>query len=212
MPKKAPKGMEWVLVSKSELTEEQKVNLAMDQVSDGIRHIRSLGGGWTFEQGLQAVDEFSDYFPGSNQVPENGAWIMVRKSPPTEYTVPPMSFWFAEPWPMAGLVKNTVHRVKVVTPKGNLGILPHEYSLVKDISKYYEFLGGGIDIVFFGNEDTGLPPDKLLYLRSRGIKKQDAITMLIGEIKKHGVCYLKTRKEITDMFDLEWPRESSLAL
>ena len=155
------------------------------------------------------MEEYQNYFPGKNQVPDGGAWILVKDSPPTEYTVSPFSIWFAEPWPMEN-ERHCSHRVKIITPKGELGLYPREYSLIEDTSKYYEFIGDGFEIKFFGAED-GVPKDKLFYLRSRGIGKKDALAMLMGEIKAHGVLWMEANKEVCAAFGKEWPDESRLA-
>lgn len=103
------------------------------------------------------------------------------------------------------------YRVKIITPRGELGVFPHEYSYVKDPGKYWEFIGTDMKACFFGASDKGIPKDALFYLRSRGISKRDAITMLVGEIKAHGVLWLETAEHITAHFGLDWPDPSKLA-
>lgn len=209
-PTVAKAGHEWVMVPRSDLTPEGIESLAMEQVSNGLQIVNSIGG-WTFEKGCAAVKEFHDYFPGRNKVVEDGNWIMVTDPPPTEYTVPPMSFWFAQPWPMPGLVGNQIHRVKLITPRGELGLFPREYSKIENIEKYYELMGQGIEPIFFGAGEGGIPSDALFYLRSRGISKRDAIVMLMGSIKSPDVMYLLTDKSITDHFGMKWPATERLA-
>jgi hypothetical protein len=82
-------------------------------------------------------ESFEDYFPSTPIGPE-GTWIMVTKPPICEFTVPPLSMWYATPWPMetgdrAGI---SIKRLRIQTPMGDLGIFPHECSVVKDISFY----------------------------------------------------------------------------
>jgi hypothetical protein len=154
--------------------------------------------------------DFQNYFPGDNKVPDGGAWVLVKEPPHTEFTVPPMSIWFAEPWPMNRESRLESHRVKIVTPRGDLGLFPCEYSLIKDPQKFYEFVGDGMSMHFFGNEE-GVPKDKLFYLRSRGVSKKDALAMLIAEIKCHGVMWVETDKEVAMHFCRSWPDESRLA-
>lgn len=205
-PKSRPEG-KWVFVPTKELTpaqqeeyEEQRKN----EVVQGLAMLRHLSG-----NPFAALEEFRNYFPGDNQVPEGGAWVLVKESPHTEFTVPPLSIWFAEPWPMQH-ERHCSHRVKIVTPRGDLGLFPREYSLITDPQKYYEFLGEGMEIKFFGNEE-GVPKDKLFYLRSRGISKKDALAMLIGEIKSHGIMWIETQKEVAMTFCRSWPDASRLA-
>ncbi len=156
-----------------------------------------------------AVEQFNDYFPGENMVPEGGAWIMVKTPPSCEYTVTPLSFWFAEPWPIQG-ERHCSHRVKIITPRGELGFFPREYSLIKDPGKFYEFVGQGITPKFFGNDnEEGIPRDKLFYLRSRGISKADAITMLVGSVTAHSVLWLETSREVCEQMGFtDWPADS----
>lgn len=152
-----------------------------------------------------AVESFQDYFPGTNKVPDEGGWILVKDSLPTEYTVTPLSIWFAEPWPISG-ERHCSHRVKIMTPKGEIGLFPREYTLIADPGKYYEFIGNGMEIKFFGNEE-GVPRDKLFYLRSRGIAKQDALALLIGSIKAHGVLWIESSREVAEVFGKKWPSD-----
>jgi hypothetical protein len=155
------------------------------------------------------VEQIHDYFPGANEVPKEGAWILVKTPPPCEYTVPPLSMWFATPWDMKR-ERNNSHRVRIVTPRGDLGLFPREYSIVKNPEKYHEFLGQGMELQFFGGVD-GVPADQLFYLRSRGISKRDAIAMLLGNIRAHGVCWIETSRELCATFGMEWPEENRLA-
>lgn len=207
-------GGQWVFVADEqketplpEIMEEQRRDEIMNIVA--VRH-HFPGAN---ENPVSALDEFHDYLPGDNEVPKDGAWILIKKSPPTEYTVPPMSIWFATPWPLTGRGNRPQpHRVKIVTPKGELGLWPREYSRITAVEKYYEFLGGGMEIKFFGSE-AGVPPDKLFYLRSRGIAKKDAITLLIGSIKAHGVCWIESSRETALVFvrENEFPDPKRLA-
>ena len=132
----------------------------MDEVLEGLQLQAMMGSP---DNPFAAMEQFQDYFPGRNKVPDGGGWILVKTPPPTEYTVPPLSIWFAEPWPMDN-ERHSTHRVKILTPKGELGLFPREYSLIEDPAKYYEFVGQGMEIHFFGNEE-GVPKDALFYLR-----------------------------------------------
>lgn len=146
-----------------------------------------------FPARCKALDQYYDYFPedgGMAAVPDGGAWVLVKNPPHTEYTVPPLSFWFAEPWPMLGGGPQP-KRVKVVTQQGGLGLFPSEFVVVKDFERWFEFVGAGIEARFFGGPTAGVPEAQLHYLRSRGIAKRDAIVMLVGSIRAHGVLWLE---------------------
>lgn len=184
----------WVFVPETSMTPEEL---------EAEKHRQIMG------MPFLTAKDYESYFPGANKVPDGGAWILVKEPPPTEYTVPPLSIWFAEPWPMAKS-RHDPNRVKIVTPKGELGLFPHEYSLISDPSIYYEFIGEGMEIHFFGNEE-GVPKDALFYLRSRGIGKKDALAMLIAEIKVHGVMWIEADEEIQSHFFRTLPPKEKLA-
>lgn len=203
--RKAKAEGKWVFVPNSSLTPEEQEEIKMEKVMNGLMFHHMGGSQYPFA----GLDEFQNYFPGRNKVPDGGGWILVKRPPLTEYTVPPLSIWFAEPWPMEN-ERYCSHRVKVLTPKGELGLFPMEYSLIDDPAKYYEFVGQGMEIRFFGNEE-GVPKDKLFYLRSRGVSKKDALCMLIAEIKAHGVMWIETARDIAECFCREFPDESRLA-
>lgn len=194
----------WVFVPNENRNPEEVEQEAMEEVSTGLCLFRT-----DFAGRCAAVEEFTNYFPGTNKVPEGGAWVLVKHPPQCEYTVPPLSIWFAEPWPIDN-ERHCSHRVQIVTPRGSLGLFPREYSLIENPEKYYEFIGDGMEMKFFGN-DEGVPELPLFYLRSRGISKKDAIAMLIGQIKAHGVCWIETNPETCAVFGKEWPEKSSLA-
>ena len=194
-----------------ELSQEAKDELAQDEVMEAISSLLSLvPDEKRFQYGLGAVDEYTDHFPGTNLVEDPGSWVMIIRKLPTPYIPPPLSIWFATPWPTKGRRGHTMHRVKIITPCGEIGVWPHEYSKVRDISKYYEFIGKGMEIKFFGGVE-GIPADALFYIRSRGISKSDAITLLMGLIKSPEVCWVETTKETATDLGFEWPKKSQLA-
>lgn len=201
--KKAKAKGKWVFVPDEQIPEEERHRDEMEAVTN------MLALGWTSDHPFAAAEQFHDYFPGDNMVPEGGGWILVKTPPPTEYTVPPFSIWFAEAWPME-CERHDSHRVRIITPRGELGLFPREFSYVKDPAKYYEFVGQGMTIHFFGNE-TGVPKDALFYLRSRGVSKRDALCMLIADIKSHGVMWIETDPEIAASFGRERPAQYRLA-
>lgn len=212
-PKRRPRR-EWKLVPAEwyqKLSDEEKEELDQEEVMAAIESLLSLAPKeQRFLYGLGAIDEFNDYFPGNNLVKPPGAWILLKKELPLLFTPPPLSIWFATPWPMKGRLEHTIHRVKIITLKGEMGVFPHEYSRIEDISKYYEFIGNDVDIKFFGGV-KGVPADALFYLRSRGISKGTAISMLLGLIKASEVCWLEVSRPIVESLGMQWPDESRLA-
>lgn len=205
-PRSKPGG-KWTFVPDKDRTPEE-VQADAENFAFGQAGIQSLFSK-SFADRCKVVEQVQDYLPGNNKVPEGGAWILIKNSPPTEYTVPPLSIWYAEPWPM-GDGNRITYRVKVVTPKGELGVFPREYSLIGDPGKYFQFIGEGMEAKFFGSEE-GIPRDKLFYLRSRGISKTDAIIMLIGSIKAHGVMWLESSPEVAEHFGKQFPDAKRLA-
>ena len=84
-----------------------------------------------------------------------GAWVLVRELPPLEFVVPPLSIWWATPWPMdSNFMGRKVQRIKIITPKGALGLMPScgsltsgpEYSVVDDIKNHLKYVGRGLRI------------------------------------------------------------------
>lgn len=181
----------------------------MREVGDGL----TMFAGADMQMRFAAVEQFTDYFPGSNKVSEEGDWILIKNPPSCEYTVPPLSIWFATPWPIQN-ERHCSHRVKILTPRGELGVFPREYSKINDPGKYFEFIGDGMEIKFFGNEE-GVPKDQLFYIRSRGVSKKDALALLIGNIKAHGVMWIEATKDVAASFGMEFPadhRNATLAI
>ena len=40
--------------------------------------------------------------------------------------------------------RHNPNRVKVLTPRGELGLFPHEYTRIPDITQFYEFIDTNI--------------------------------------------------------------------
>lgn len=192
-PKKVRTGKgKWVFVPDSSISKEE-----LEQEEE-----ETVWGGLLIHSPNPIIlDEFHDYFPRGQSVPPEGSWILVKKiTSSLEYSVPPLSIWWAEPWEMEGEGdRSRPKRVKVVTSNGELGVFPREYVLIKDVEKFFPFIGDGIDIHFFGKI-----PDELnlqmFYLRSRGISKEAALTMLLGQVKGHGYLWLQFHEEYARIF------------
>jgi len=189
-----------------ELPAEEREKLERDEVMDMVtaRHTLSPTRN-TFQCGLGALDEYHDYFPDGNQVDDDGSWILITRPIPCQFTPPPFSIWFATPWQMSGGAGHIMHRVSILTPKGEIGIFPHEYTKIKDITRYLEFIDGKQFFIKFFGGLNGVPADALFYLRSRGISKRDALIMLLGQIKSKEVCWFEASQDCAEAFGLEWP-------
>ncbi len=147
------------------------------------------------------------YFPQDykKRLPEEGNWIQVQRPPHCEITVPPFSIWFATPWSMkresTGL---QAKRVKIVTPAGELGIMPHEYCVIEDITKWFGREPEGV----FVHQMNGQPicnTDHLFYLMSRGVKRQQATLLLASQIKDPSFLWVEIAPQYGEYFGKQWP-------
>src|SRR4051812_38777921 len=77
--------------------------------------------------------DFENAFPEDfgKKLPPEGKWVQIKHSPHCEFTVPPFSIWFAMPWEVSS---TTTNRVKVITPTGTLGLWPHEYFVIDEVT------------------------------------------------------------------------------
>lgn len=156
---------------------------------------------------IHGLHEMETYFPQdyNKRLPKEGNWIRVNVPPHTEITVPPFSMWFATPWPMErdrnGLAAK---RVKIVTPSGEIGIMPHEYCVVEDVTKW---IGKEADGVYLRqmNGNPVCDRDSLFYLMSRGISRSSATLLLIGQIKDPTFLWIEVAPPYGEHFGKEWP-------
>jgi hypothetical protein len=135
---------------------------------------------------------------------DEGAWIIVIDPPNTEYTVEHLSCWYALPDPYHHEKTHrrsefTVvrYRVRILTPKGPLWLWPHEYIVLKDATELFN--AEGVEVHYLSNH-AEVDPDHLFFLRQRGIPKQQALMMLIGEVKEQNFCYFTMPEEAQEMF------------
>lgn len=163
-----------------------------------------------FSNPLVQMHEIEDCFPEDygKELPESGAWIRINKVPATEYTVPPFSMWRASRWYLdANSLGVTQKRVKIITPKGDLGIWPHEYCIVPDITRwlgeehvYMRMLGEGAE--------SGINPDQLFYIRSRGVPRREAERMLFTQITSQAYCWFEVHPAYGRLLGLDWPNKT----
>lgn len=160
-----------------------------------------LGSPWT------GIPEYMNCFPSKFglKLPSDGQWILVTAPPHCQITVPPFSIWFAIPWTMKpdgnGLA---AHRVKIMTPAGELGIFPCEYSPVARISEYIGREKEGI-LVHQMSGDPVVNTDHLFYLMSRGIPRATATMMLIEQIKDPTYLWFEIAPPYGEYFGRKWP-------
>ena len=120
------------------------------------------------------------------KVGEEGAWVIVMMPPPTEYTVEPLSIWYAVEDEYSRDDGVRFYRVRILTPDGPLWLWPHEYTILQDLPGLIREEGMQVHYL---SDQAAVQEDRLFYLRSRGIGKQDALLMLIGDVKEQTFCY-----------------------
>jgi hypothetical protein len=140
-------------------------------------------------------------------MPEEGAWIMVKRQPHTVIASPPLySMWRARPvfvsLPIQGRrgvipggSRTTVHwpllRARIVTPYGELTFLGDEFVIVKKLPEWMEQIGDGVSLYFMGpGVVEGDLVERVFQLRARGLRQRDALSLLLPEITDQGFCWL----------------------
>jgi hypothetical protein len=134
------------------------------------------------------------FFPEDDDkaIPDEGAWICVTDVPHTglSFEVPPLSMWRATRHEGELLAKGLPfpsQQAVIHTPGGNLHLWPTEYSIIDNINL---FVGQEPDCVMhkLGGEPV-LAEDPLFYLMLRGIPRQDAALMLLGDVTSQDFVY-----------------------
>lgn len=93
-------------------------------------------------------------------------------------------------------------RVRITTEDGEVCLEPHEYSIIKDINEYIEYVDGEhLTLSFLGGDQSNESfNEKMFYLQSRGIDKITSYGLLIGDIEAPNVICLHWHKEYLRMF------------
>jgi len=138
------------------------------------------------------------------RLPDEGGWIVLREQPYTEIPSPPFaSMWRARPvfaartfrGILAGGRRRTLkwpeERARIVTPAGELTLLMTEYAVVRDLRPYLDAEGAGVTLHVMG---PGAVEDDLrervFYLQCRGLKRADALTLLLPEVTDQTFAWL----------------------
>lgn len=153
-----------------------------------------------FAAGEAARAEHMSWFPEDfgAQIPEEGCWILVTKPPHTEIKINRFSIWYAMPEVRTKESGFALHLARILTPVGDLWLWPHEYSKI-EIAKYLDFVGEGFEINYF-SEAAEIDADKLHYVMSRGIKRPDALRLLLPTLQSQTVCWLEAHEELRGAF------------
>ncbi len=145
--------------------------------------------------------------PDNTILPDAGAWILVRDVPHTvlPFEVPLYSIWRARPVVrkrgvyIGGQHSDYGGRRKLVqwpqmlaeiqTPGGDLVLYPTEY-VVTDVAKWLELLDDGVTLHFIGAGEPGDLSETLFYMRAHGLRRRDALTLLLPQLTDERFAYL----------------------
>jgi hypothetical protein len=137
------------------------------------------------------------------ELPPEGDWIILREQPYTNIPSPPLySMWRARPVYHSRIFKRvsaggrsrTVNwpllRARIVTPYGELTLLPREYLRVRDLRVWLDEVGSGVTLHLMGAEPEGAFAERLFYLRARGLRYPDALRLLLPETADQALAWL----------------------
>lgn len=171
-------------------------------LEDGPRQIAAIG------------DDPARYFPEAYDklIDPDGAWILVLEEPHTElqsrFRVPLLSLWRARPYALNSSaiqvgrgrfgIRVAPHQAVISTPGGDLHLWPHEYHVVTD--PYVLMSCDGALIHSLGGQAV-LDDEVMFYLQSRGISHQDAVLLLIEQVKQQDFVYVTFPAEVTALLD-----------
>lgn len=139
------------------------------------------------------------------QLPPEGAWIMLREQPTTAIPDPPLySMWRARPvyysWTAkrvraGGRVRNVTWpllRARIRTPFGELTLLPREYVTVTKLPEWLEQIGDGVTLNMMGPGAEGDPEfeQRVFYLMARGLPRAAALELLLPDVVDQEFAWL----------------------
>lgn len=100
-------------------------------------------------------------------------------------------------------------QVKIKTPFGDVCVQPYEYLIPKELGHYIEAAKDGHAFIRYMNETKilkGKIADQVFYLRSRGIKFKDAITLCFQNISTQNLFYVEMHPEYQKALTRNWDR------
>jgi hypothetical protein len=163
-----------------------------------------------FAMGIGDLPYYMELHPEEYEklIPKTGCWIRILIPPPTQFTVPHLSMWFAKPaW--------SDHRnlAKIITPEGELWVRPHEFQKVKDITQW---VGMEPDVEMHYLSKTAKVNEQVAnmqwYLQTRGIDKHEATKLLLGHIKDQHFAYFTMHPMYSAFFPVGTGSEVGLYL
>ncbi len=162
--------------------------------------------------------EMASYLPEdyNKKLPTKGGWIMIKKDIPVEDKAKPVLYgvYFAKGvWRDSGMALNIAKEYKlkfpnagkqyiVKTNNGNTDVFihPHEYIVVDGIKAILAEIGVGYDLVKLGGTPN-IDEDRVHYLQSRGIKKEDIYMRMLEAVNVTNFCYFHPREEMINELD-----------
>lgn len=180
-----------------------------EQVEDAITtgHVTAVAlqphgfDGWGAVDGMYG--ELAGAFPDQYgcEIPEAGAWILVKKQPHTVLPPPPLySMWFARPVYAARKFKVSVDRrrrwiswpmlkARIKMADGELDLIGGEFTVVSDMRPFLEMLGEGVDVHFVGPEPDEVA-ERLFYMRAHGLRAHEALAFALPDLEDADYVYL----------------------
>lgn len=148
--------------------------------------------------------ELGSAFPEDHgcAIPDEGAWIMVKRLPHTAIPNPPLySMWRARPvyvgrtfkvvagrrrrnvsWPML--------KARIATQHGDLDLFPGEYTTVKDLGVWLDLIGQGVTVNFLGDGEPGELAEQIFYMQAHGLRRRDALLLVLPTLVDQNFAYL----------------------
>ncbi|MGV8909640.1 MAG: hypothetical protein ACOH1Y_11715 [Propionicimonas sp.] len=146
------------------------------------------------------------YFPEDHDkaIPDDGAWICVIDPPPVSlvnFELPHLSMWRATRFEGRRLAKDLPfpsQQAVINTPGGTVRLWPTEYVIIPDITRY---VGVEPDCLMhsLGGQPV-LDEERVFYLMSRGINREGASLLLLGEVSGQDFAYFTFAPEYQAMF------------
>ena len=89
-------------------------------------------------------------------------------------------------------------RVKIMHDDGSLCLEPPEWTPVSNVDGLFDCIGDGLILHQLPGMNRGNVPDQVFYLQARGIAKQEAFRLLLGEVKRPNVCWLEPEAGVAE--------------
>jgi len=97
-----------------------------------------------------------------------------------------------------------VMKVEILTPEGNVCLMPHEYNIVSNIDDYFDMIDDHhVQLKELGGVKAAKKiKEMIFYCQTRGISRVDALKLCAGEIRKQNILYLQLHEVYGEFFGL----------